>query len=92
VTAPQAVVHLGARPKTNKKLFIVLGVVIVLVLAMKVLPSMMGGGGAVKAFQPSSIFHAHKAVPTAPTNGNSATVVRPLRDPFAPPAGAVVSH
>ncbi|HWW53751.1 MAG TPA: hypothetical protein VNY84_08275 [Acidimicrobiales bacterium] len=86
MTAPQAIVHIGAKPKTNKKLFIVLGVVIVLVLAMKVLPSMMSVGGAVKKFQPSSIFHAHKPTPAATTNGNATVVVRPARDPFAPPA------
>lgn len=92
MTAPQAIVRIGARPKTNKKLFIVLGVVIVLVLAMKVLPSMLSTGGAVKTFQPSSIFHAHKPIAATATNGNAATVGRPPRDPFAPPPAVVVSH
>ena len=85
MTAPQAVVRLGGKPKTNKKLFIVLAVVIVLVLAMRVLPSLMSAGGAVKTFQPSSVFHAHKATPVANNNGNTGIIVRPARDPFAPP-------
>jgi hypothetical protein len=84
VTAPQAIVHIGAKPKTNKKLFIVLGVVIVLVFAMRVMPSLMGGGAAVKPFTPSSVFHAHRVVAPA-TSGSGIVVTRPSRDPFAPP-------
>ena len=88
MTAPQAVVRVGAKaPRLNKKLLIVLGVVIVLALASQVFPSLLGGGsGAVKAFQPSTYFHHTKVTtPTTPGANNPSIAVRPTRDPFAPP-------
>jgi hypothetical protein len=92
VTAPQAVIHVGAKPKANKKLFVLLGVVIVLVIALKAAPSLLGGGaGAVKTFHPSSVFHLRPATTVPPSSGGPALAVRPSRDPFAAPPG-VVGH
>lgn len=95
MTAPQAAVQVGAKqPRANKKLLIVLAVVIVLALASQVFPSVLGGGGAVKPFNPSTVFHHKAAAPaTSGTSTGSPTLTgRPARDPFAPPPGVVVPH
>ena len=90
MTAPQAVIHVGAKPKANKKLFIVLGAVLLLVIVMRIAPAVLGGGsGAVKAFHPSSVFHVHKAATASSGSGSAPPLVRSSRDPFAAPAGVV---
>ena len=81
----------AAKPRAvNPKLLILLGVIVVLALGLRLVPSLLGGGGGVAPFRPSTALHLHKAL-TAPAGSGSgssgAATSRPARDPFAPPPG-----
>jgi hypothetical protein len=78
----------------NKLLLAVLGVVIALALAFKLVPSLVGGGAGVSPLQPLGTFHLQRPGTAATTNaGSTGPVGRPARDPFgAPPGFAAPGH
>jgi hypothetical protein len=75
------------KPAANKKLFAVLGVVVVLAGGFKLAPGLLGGGGSVPVFHPPSNFHIVRTTPTIPGSGKAGPVGDPSRDPFGAPPG-----
>jgi hypothetical protein len=78
----------GRSKAPNRKLLYVLGVVIVLALALKVVPGLLGGGGHAARVQPRIAFHLATPGVGKASPGSNAPIGRPARDPFATPPGA----
>jgi hypothetical protein len=78
----------GKKEAVNKRLLYVLGAVLVLVVALKLMPGVLGGGtSSVKPFRPTTSFHFRSTPAPAPGSVGAGAVTRPSRDPFAPPPG-----
>ena len=80
------------KPPVNKKLLYVLGVVLVVVFALKMMPGLLGGGGTHAAPIGASTFHFHKTPQRTTKSGGTGTIAASTRDPFAPPPGYEGTH
>ena len=86
--APGDAIKLGKkRPAPNKKLFAVLGVVVVLAGGFELMPSLLSGTGSVPVFHPPSNFHILGPTTTVPASATGNTGGGADRDPFGAPAG-----
>jgi hypothetical protein len=77
-----------ATERSNKKMFVVLGAVLLIAVVRFLLPALAGGGSAAPA--PVVVQGRHLVKASSVAKGSSGPVVavsRPTRNPFSPPAG-----
>jgi hypothetical protein len=88
---PQPVGASAGKPKPNKFLLGVLGLLAIVAVGRLAMPGMFGGGGHAAATFTVPLTNRHfgvrATVATTPGGSTATTVVRPTRDPFAAPAG-----